>query len=907
MNNKMSSDKTERSSEQVDETLVSPEGLQDEGATISYVEPVSSVKPPAALDGTLEHRIVENGPDATVETAQVTRAEPGRFFKNPPKKIGEYHIHSELGRGAMGVVFLATHLRLNRQVAIKMILAGGFEGTFEHERFVKEAQAVAALQHPNIVQLHEISEYEGLPYIVIEYVQGMSLQQYVRQQTLEPRLAAKLTVKIARAMELAHGKGILHRDIKPANILLTDNQEPKVSDFGLAKKLGDTDTTSTRTGTILGSPSYMPPEQAEGRISDIVAASDQYSIGATLYEMLTGRPPFVGPNVMETILQVSKRDPVPLRQLQPDVPIDLETICLKTLSKLPAARYQSCEELARDLERFLANEPILARPINTWEKSVRWCKRNPAIAGLSFTAIGLLLAITISSLWFSWTLNSKNGELTLLSENLLSKNIELTKSQEAEKASANLAKENEKMATERAEIAVKTIQILVKDVQEQLRDQPAQQELRRRILETARDKLTSLPDLPPSSDDQRELSMLALQQLLYTLEFELGHPERASNFINKAVEIAQSRVKKREGSDASRFNLAVILESIGRNHETADRNLTKAREFRERSSQILEEILSHPKATSAGEGRLPRTQVLLANAESTMQLATMNIRFGKPKEGLALFKKAFEYCELAAAEVDTDPLLSSQPEAKKAALRSSAQYNRVRAQIGMAMFQIRVADDPKAALQELIQLHNSLEVMASGSSALNDLKAGLLGIVVDAELMLDVQSETSVSRVDTCLQLSSELVKRDPARAEYQRLHALNYYRKGVLLERLGRTEESNAAFQESYLIRKALQEGAPDNFKWKVALMLASARLGKSDEARKFILQIEEDSQSDAETLVDAARANALVSLKEQDSLRREEDRKRCEGLLARARAQGYQDEFYLKHEPDLALLNKE
>lgn len=902
----MSSDKTGRPDERIDETIVAGEVPTDSGATISYVEPSDDTNAQVSVDGTVEHKVSANAPTATVEMANITKAEPRKFFKNPPRQIGEYYIHNELGRGAMGVVFLATHLRLNRKVAIKMILAGGVEGTFEHERFVKEAQAVAALQHPNIVQLHEISEYEGLPYIVIEYVQGMSLQQYVRQQTLEPKLAAKLTVKIARAMQLAHGKGILHRDIKPANILLTENQEPKVSDFGLAKKLGDTDTTSTRTGTILGSPSYMPPEQAEGRVSDIVAASDQYSIGATLYEMLTGRPPFVAPNVMETILQVSKRDPLPLRQLQPDVPIDLETICLKTLSKQPAGRYDSCEELAKDLERFLANEPILARPISSWEKSIRWCKRNPAIAGLSFTALGLLLAITLSSLGFSWTLAMKNDELTELSGSLLSKNVELTESREAEKASAELAKKNERMATERADVAVKTIQILVKDVQEQLRDQPAQQELRRRILETARDKLISLPDLPPSSDDQRELSMLALQQLLYTLEFELGHPERASGFIKKAVEIAESRVKKREGSDASRFNLAVILESIGRNHETADRNLTKAYEFRERSSQVLEDILSHPKATSSGEGLLPRTQVLLANAESTMQLATMNIRFGKPAVGLALFKKAFEYCEMAAAEVDSDPMLSSQPEARKAALRASAQYNRVRAQIGMAMFQVRVTDDPKKALQELIQLHASLESMSGGSPALNDLKAGLLGIVVDAELMLDAQSETSVSRVDTCLQMSDELVKRDPARAEYQRLHSLNHYRKGVLLERLGKKEESKIAFEECYRIRKALQAGAPDNFKWKVALMLASARIGNGDESRNFILQVEQDPQSDAETLIDAARASALVSLQESDPRRSEEDRKRCEELLARARALGYQDEFYLKHEPDFAQLLK-
>jgi WD40 repeat protein/tRNA A-37 threonylcarbamoyl transferase component Bud32 len=301
--------------------------------------------------------------------------------------VAGYEILGELGRGGMGVVYKARQSKLHRLVALKMILAGAHAGKRQFERFRIEAEAVARLQHPNIVQIYEIGEQDGLPFFSLEFVDGGTLSKKLAGTPLPARQAAELTATLARAVDAAHRRNILHRDLKPANILLTNDGVPKITDFGLAKKLDDTEG-QTHSGAIMGTPSYMSPEQARGEARYVGPAADIYALGAILYEMLIGRPPFKAASMVDTLVQVRTQEPVAPRQLLSNLPRDLETICLKCLEKDPARRYATAGELSDDLGRFLAGEPIRARPTPMWERAWKWAKRRPALSAMTALAAG---------------------------------------------------------------------------------------------------------------------------------------------------------------------------------------------------------------------------------------------------------------------------------------------------------------------------------------------------------------------------------------------------------------------------------------------------------------------------------------------------------------------------------------
>lgn len=314
--------------------------------------------------------------------------------------IPGYRLLGELGRGGMGVVYKAQDVKLNRLVALKMILAGDFAGSADLARFRLEAETVARLQHPNIVQVYEINVCDGKPFVSLEFVGGGSLDQRISGHPQPPREAAKLVQRLARAMQHAHENKVLHRDLKPANILITADGVPKITDFGLAKKLDEKDSR-TRSGSIMGTPNYMAPEQAGGQVRDLGPAADTYSLGAILYELLTGRPPFQGPTVLDTLEMVRSDEPVPPRRLQPRLPLDIETICLKCLEKDQRKRYASSGSLADDLSRFLSGEPIHARPTPLWERGWKWARRRPAAAALAAVSVAAALTLTIGGVLYA--------------------------------------------------------------------------------------------------------------------------------------------------------------------------------------------------------------------------------------------------------------------------------------------------------------------------------------------------------------------------------------------------------------------------------------------------------------------------------------------------------------------------
>ncbi|MFO0927388.1 MAG: serine/threonine-protein kinase [Gemmataceae bacterium] len=323
-------------------------------------------------------------------------------------RVPRYEIVEQLGRGGMGVVYKARQLGLNRTVALKMILHGELAGEEELRRFRAEAEVVAHLQHPNIVQVYEVGEVGGQPFFSQEFIDGGSLAERLIAGPWVGRAAAELIETLARAIHVAHERGLVHRDLKPANILLTRDGIPKIADFGLAKRLQQ-EAGQTQTGHIIGTPSYMAPEQASGLVRATRPATDVYALGAILYELLTGRPPFLAATMLDTLEQVRRHDPVPPRQLLPTVPRDLETICLKCLDKTQDRRFATAEQLADELRRFLRGEPIRSRPLSPWHRAAKWVRRQPAIAALSALVL-LITALGIAGIVWQWRLAERHRQ-----------------------------------------------------------------------------------------------------------------------------------------------------------------------------------------------------------------------------------------------------------------------------------------------------------------------------------------------------------------------------------------------------------------------------------------------------------------------------------------------------------------
>ncbi len=505
---------------------------------------------------------------------------PRRSKQRTPEPPPGYELQEELGRGGMAVVFRAKQQILNRTVAIKMLLAGGVASKEMLARIQQEAQAVAQLQHPGIVQIFEVGEHHGLPWLALEYVAGGNLQEWLKGQPLPPLEACRIVEQLALAVQFAHERGIVHRDLKPANVLLTERPDHdflsrtvamdasrsdrssiqnswmvKVSDFGLARVLGSR-SDLTATGQVIGTPSYMAPEQAAGQTDDATPAQDIYSLGAILFELLTGRPPFRGATLFDTLEQVRSDEPVPPRRLQPRVPRDLETICLKCLEKKPERRYATSRQLAEDLHSVQVGEPIRARPVGTMEKLWKSIRRSPGYSSLIVIIVLLIFTGIGGILIENDRANQREADARLQRDRAVNLSLvasrerdeakrlrelaeQQTQAAELQKKAADAARSDAVLARQQAEENLQQALTAVDSLSRlgiELRQTPLQQATSRRILD---ETLRLYDQLEQSHGNSSRLRVSLASALIRAGEIRsvLRENDRANELLHRAIQV----------------------------------------------------------------------------------------------------------------------------------------------------------------------------------------------------------------------------------------------------------------------------------------------------------------------------------------------------------------------------------
>lgn len=812
---------------------------------------------------------------------------PGRGVALP-KRVGDYDIRSVLGRGGMGVVYRARHRKLGREVALKMVLAGAHASSDQLQRFIIEAQAVAHLQHPNIVQIFEVSEQNGLPYFSLEFVDGMPLDARLKQSMLGDKEAAKLMVTICLAMQYAHDNNILHRDLKPANVLLTRDGIPKVTDFGLAKKLeGEDGSASTRTGTVMGTPSYMSPEQAMGQVKELGPATDQYSLGAMLYELLTGRPPFIGAKPIETIMQVVRAEAVHPRQIRASCPMDLETICLKALQKEPAKRYESCAALAADLQRYLDGKPILARPVSQVEVFGRWCKRNPLVASLCAIATVLLVTIAGVSTYFAQTVAAKNEELGRTNGRL---EESLTKVSEQK---LELENKNAELGASIAESTRRSVRLqeYVQDVfrsinQLNIVDVPRAKPFRNQLLHKTLPLLDEIvPELLATAQ-----AMPTKMNGLYSLALSYRDQQmgvEAEKILTELIRLAEGRVELKNGSDAARSNLAVLLMELSRIRLELNRDLQASFETANRALAIAEDVMANPKAAADGKGIHKPSQSRLLLSESLMNLGMLYYRIGDSATAKPMFERSFK--------LQSEIVLSELPDDRAA----SAEQAKLKNQLARAsvLFRSGEPDTARPLCEDAVKQARENLLADPLSPALKSQLAGFVGMWGEY-LALIGESEAALNALAEAASLSDDLISQKLDSLEFNRTAAVAYYR----LSQWHPDDETSRAYGKKALaLRYEIMKGEPENAKFRIHWMNSMARCGPLDEAIKVAEEIASSEKPDSELLLDTARAFCQCAARCQQATRRDELLDRSVQLIKQAISLGFRDLSFNQSDRDL------
>jgi tetratricopeptide (TPR) repeat protein/tRNA A-37 threonylcarbamoyl transferase component Bud32 len=751
-------------------------------ATVAHTSTfgADAARPP--VDATRDWTPDPTDPDATTDgrgaASGLPRGTTIRYF-------GDYEIQKELGRGGMGVVYKARQVSLNRPVALKMIKAGALSDEAELRRFRNEAEAVALLDHASIVPVYEVGEHDGQNYFSMKLVEGGNLAEQLLTFQGNPRAAAILMAETAEAVHHAHMRGILHRDLKPANILIDAEGHPHVTDFGLAKLI-ESDVELTASGAIMGTPSYMSPEQATGRRAALTTATDVYGLGAILYALLTGKAPFRGDSLVDTLQAVKERPPDSPRNVNSSVPRDLETICLKCLEKDPRRRYTSAQALADDLRCWLGSHPIAARRVGAAERAWLWCRRRPAIAAL---AAAVLLAAGAGSATTIAVQYAANRRLD-------------AKNQELDRANAELARSKEAVQA-RYELAVGATQAFHSGVSEDfLLKQDQFKELRDRLLKSAQDfygKLSAL--LGRETDQESRRALLASNFELADLTGKVGSKEDALK-AHRAVLAAQEALATQPGVGAamtvdvgrSLFEIAVLLEETGQSGEAAAT-------YR-RSESLL--------SGSAGTDTAARA----ARASCRSRLGWLLSQTGQATDALAALRQALADQEALAAV----------PGASAAASRDLA--NTVY-RIGKVLMSTGKPSEAEAEYRRALEIRQKL---ADDHPAVTDFRFQLAGshhtlgvLMGDTGKLLKAEAEFRQA-----LDIYQQLAAVQPAVAEFRRRVADIYNNLGNVLMMTGKPSEAEAECRRALEIFRKLAADQPAVTDFRFNLVIGHGNLGR-------------------------------------------------------------------------------
>lgn len=760
------------------------------------------------------------------DTPQFTLKDDGASQHWPA--VPGYEITGILGRGGMGVVYRARQQGLNRQVALKMVKPDD-EDPVQRARFTLEAETVAQFQHPNIIQIYEIGEFQDQHYFSMEFVSGGSYSQTLLGKPQQPLDAARLLEIVARAVHAAHQRGIIHRDLKPANILLTEDGQPKVADFGLAKYSSQA-SGHTQSGSILGTPSYMPPEQAAARNDQVSALSDVYSLGAILYEALTGRAPFRGFTVWETINQVMHLEPVSPRTLIPTIPLDLETICLKCLQKEPGKRYSSAEALADDLHRFLNHLPIQARTIRWYERVFRWRRRNPALAAaLVFIALTLVTATLISG-YLAYQANRAASE-----------------------ARANL-----KIADEQTQLAMKTLEKVVFELQQKLADLPHTQKVRSELLQSALQGLQNISEqlrVQQRVDRSTAHATLQLAETFSQLGDAAGKEDKAdpSELFERAIGLFEA-LYQAEKNDQTTADLAQIYQRYALFNEYSDDSgweLSVEQATRNQERPALQKALKFYRQAVALRRESYARQ---ANAAHTYRLASALSESGYFKNRINLADEARADHEEALkllkplTTLQTEQLHDYQAQYARAAMRlgdwhfdlkQNYQQARVHYQQAREMLEKLVSAKPDNIDMQLAwaesygRLADAIDHLGDKPESLRTYRKELeitqkleelastnLHLLIDCSIAYDHVSKLCIAleRWNEALDalnkgyaLKTRAIQLDP---DHRRAHTLLYkpiLRRGLVLQKLGKPDEARNALQHGLQLLTTFNNKHPD------------------------------------------------------------------------------------------------
>jgi len=812
-----------------------------------------------------------------------------------------------LGHGGMGVVYKARQRGLKRIVALKMISAAGHHSSADMARFRTEAVAVADLQHPNIVQIYEVGEDNGHPFFSLEYVRGGSLARKISGTPQPPREAAQLVRALADGMEYAHQRGIIHRDLKPANILLTEAGEPKISDFGLVKRLED-DAGQTQTGSILGTPSYMSPEQAEGKNKEIGPRSDVYALGGIVYELLTGRPPFRAASVLDTLEQVRTQDPIAPSQFQRKVPRDLETICLKCLQKDPTKRYATAAALGEDLRRFLAGEAILARPVSRAEWLWRWCRRNPRVAALG-TTVAILVVAWAATSTFLYRLARTNERTALANAATASRNALLaqhnaeaarsnardalanaeTARRNAERASANetRARNQERAAQSIAQDAIAEMIRLGEQVMSRLKAKHDPARADAEWLRLRDDLLTIFQKemIPLAERIERQgvspFALAALHQRLGDLLRKLGQFEDARRQYQQGFDRIAQIAQDQPNNDVARANLGVMLLRLGEMSLDQAGDAAPARDDFDRAWKIQEEIALHPRSGNYSKADNHRLLSGIAIKQGTAELS-----LGHPALARDRFEKALE---LRHAWAKAEP----KNESVKSYISEAELW------LGVAFSHLGNGQTARRHFEQAVQICAALAERHPGDVSFKGDLASVSG-EQGAAMARSGQRDEAEKALLQSLEYSRAVLASDPADSGQRLVTAAGSEWLAAIAHKRGKLPDAERLWHSALEIRTELAQLEARNVPAQASLALAVAHCSRWAEALKRAEALSKSNADKPAVLLPLARCFAACA----GGAANDADRRRALALaldaLGAAIRNGYRDPVAIRTDPD-------